>query len=282
MAVQTRAAATRFIAAQNHYSQATRRRNRYVLDHFAELAPRLDTARPAQIRRFLDQGHAPSTQRVHLSILRNFFRWAVNNRLTNKNPTNEIRLPTEPKRVPRGLTRNEARRLVEACPDSRARCLVLFGFQLGLRRAELAAIDLHHINWDAPELLVKGKYRKERVLPLPQEAAMSLDRYLSDHPASDGPLFRSYTTGRRLSAQTVGRLIVEWMTAAGLKSRPYDGRSAHAMRHTFAKDLMTASEGNIYVVGELLGHQSPQTTAIYTNGWKSQQTRQLMEGRTYV
>ena len=281
--------ARRYLAERQALAQIrpqTAREWAYILAQFADEMPddpgRVDKR---HVLRWVDAHPvAPSTLRKKVSVVRGFLDWCVTEKVITRNPIRVMgfTVKTEPNRIPRALSAKDASALWDVLPDARARCIVALGLQLGLRRAEIATIEIHDIDWAASEVRVTGKGDKERVVPLTATAIDAIREYLAASPASDGPLVRSHVHERRpLAPPTIGKLLHSWFSAAGLKHHPYDGRSTHALRHTAASDVLERC-GDITIVRDMLGHSSTITTQIYTRSTTSPRLREAMEGRNYA
>lgn len=112
---------------------------------------------------------------------------------------------------------------------------------------------------------VAPKGGHQRTLPVTDAVAHHLDAYLRDRPAGAGPLLRSTTNPTHgLTARWVGVLIAQWMTDAGVKTMPRDGRSAHAFRHSFAQRFYrTGGDPDLRLVQTALGHRCLSSTETY-------------------
>lgn len=229
---------------------------------------------------WLEEQRTESTKRTYLKALRQFCGWMVERGGLDRDPTKGIPTPKVPKRIARPFTEDEAQRLVDACPDRRARAIVLVALQCGLRRAELAALNVYDIDAARGEVLVNGKGGKQRVVPIPGEALEAVNRYLDESPSS-GPLFRSFVSDERLSTQTIWATVDRALRDAGVKRAAGDGRTLHACRHTAASDVLDRS-GSLVVVKELLGHASAISTEVYTRSRPSHELRDAVEGRRYT
>ncbi len=134
----------------------------------------------------------------------------------------------------------------------RNRALLELVYSCGLRSAEAVALDLGDVDFDQESVHVRGKGGKERVVPLGEEAALQLSRYLRDarpqlaRGASDA-LFLS-ARGRRLDTSTLRRLL------------PHP----HRLRHAYATHLLEGG-ADLRTIQELLGHASLSTTQIYSH-----------------
>lgn len=257
---------------------------RILRAHAAHVPERIGDVRPRHLERWLaGLDVAPGTRRLYVTRLRHFYEWAHARGVCPTNPAAGLRKPRAVELVPRAPSTAEARHLVATLPDARARLIVLLMLQLGLRRAEVATLTLDRIDREAGVLIVKGKGGKERVLPIVREVAAAMDDYLAEFPAFAGdPLVRRYDAPHLpLQPPTVGILVRRYMTDAGIKRAAWDGRSAHALRHRAAQDLVE-SGAELRDVQEVLGHSSPAVSAIYLRRQRAVGAlRERLEGRTY-
>ena len=165
--------------------------------------------------------------------------------------------PRRPRRLPDAPKAAEVEALLELVDgDSplavRNRALLELLYSGGLRSAEAVGLDLADVDFDREAVHVLGKGGKERVVPLGEEAAHHLARYLRDaRPAlargAEDALFLS-GRGRRLDTSTVRRLL----------------RHPHRLRHAFATHLLEGG-ADLRVIQELLGHSSLSTTQVYSH-----------------
>lgn len=240
--------------------------------------------RRADLEHWLDSRTvSAATLRLQFSTLRVFFNWLVATERIKRHPMAGLDPPKEPRRLPRAL-RPDAVAAVMARLDARGLLVVSLMVQEGLRRAEVAGLQLDDIDFDRRLMRVIGKGGHERVLPITTETFGYLLSYLAEHPASAGPLVRSYgggphPEGRALTPDYIGDLVGEWMSAAGVKARARDGVSAHALRHTAATDMLRAG-AHLLDVKTALGHTSLTTTQRYLP-WVVGDLRDAMGGRTY-
>jgi integrase/recombinase XerC len=144
----------------------------------------------------------------------------------------------------------------------------------GLRVSELVGLDLRHVNFGEGMLLVRGKGRKERVVPFGTKALEALKAYLpvrektlSENRAGTPALFLN-ARGKRLTTRSVDRLLKKYVRQFG----PDVKLSPHGLRHAFASHLLTEG-ADLRAIQEMLGHASLSTTQKYTQV----SIRQLME-----
>lgn len=274
-------------AARGEIGHTTARDHEWMLTAFtrdhAHLPP--DRIRRHHVEAMLARpGLAPATRRNRLSVFRGFARWLVTTGRAATDPTIGIAPPRQPRHLPRALTAHQSARVLAAAPDHRTRLMVLLMLQEGLRRAEVAAIQTGDVDLHRLELDVRGKGgggHVTRRLPISDETRRALDAYLSDVPPVAGPLIRSRRDpDAGVTAPTVGRLVSAVMADAGVKQRPRDGRSAHALRHSCANDMLDGP-ADVHQVQAALGHRSLVATQVYLRG-RVEPLRAPMGGRHYT
>lgn len=264
----------------------TPRNTGYTLSQFADfVGPDLDTSQLTvrHIRGWVGSMTgtvADSTVHKKFTTLRSFFVWLYRNKLISTQPFRDLDAPKKPEALPRALTADQMTALFAVVPDLRGELICSLMVQSGLRAGEVATAEVGKIDFARRVMLVVGKGGRERRVPLFDETWEILDRYLNAHPARSGRLIRSYRhPNRGISAQAVSKLLSEWCWNAGIKSRPFDGISAHALRHTCATDVVEQS-GNVKAAQELLGHANLATTNIYVK-MSVENVRRAAAGRTY-
>lgn len=217
------------------------------------------------VLRWLESQHhvAPSTRRLRFGCVRLFCRWLHEEGHTERDVCAALKAPKKPRTQPRGLPADAVTAALRACPDQRARLIIVLMVQLGLRRMEVAGLDCADVDLTNRVLIVRGKGGHERVLPITAEAHDEVQAYLGMFPASHGPLIRSYRHPRRgISPIWVGDIVRYALLEAGVKQARGDGVSAHAFRHTAATDMLRAG-AHVRDVQAVLGHRSLSTTEVY-------------------
>ena len=166
--------------------------------------------------------------------------------------------------LPRGLEPAAVRKLLASCDRRRTigrrdYAIVLLLSRLGLRRGEVAAMQLEDIDWRAGELLIRGKGSRQDVLPLPVDVGEALVSYLRRRPRCESrALFVRMTAPlQELAPHTIGWIVREACTRAGL---PRVG--AHRLRHTAATEMLRQG-ASLAEIGQVLRHREQKTTAIY-------------------
>jgi integrase/recombinase XerC len=261
--VETRAAIERFLASPS-LADATRRAYRFDLEPFADwLATRrlaldaVDTRVLADYTAELGRGRprrlAPTTIARRLAAVRSLLRFT----LGPARVPDMIAGPRRPRRLPDAPKAEEVDGLLEAIDGEgplavRNRALVELVYSAGLRSREAVDLDLADLDFDQELIHVRGKGGKERTVPLGEEAAVWLARYLREaRPelarGAENALFLS-TRGRRLDTSALRRLV------------PHP----HRLRHAFATHLLEGG-ADLRVIQELLGHSSLSTTQVYSH-----------------
>jgi integrase/recombinase XerD len=270
---------------RGEWVKRTHEQGRSTLMSFAEAMPELHLITPKRVETWVHSaGHAPAFRASRLSRARGFCQWLVVNGHLKRDPTIEVKRPKIPIALPRALTADEVAAILRACPDNRVRLCVLLMVQEGLRRGEVASIDMADIDWSRHTLSIRGKGGHGQItatLPVSDETWSALLDYLDGARPRHGPLIRNLIHKKRprLSAARISELVMEAMLEAGVKVRNGDGRSAHALRHTCAHDLLEQTQ-NVYAVKQALRHASIRSTEIYLRG-SVRDLRDTMGGRRY-
>ncbi len=219
-----------------------------------------------------DETHlAVQTQRGYLAGVAGFCRWLARNRLILYNPAAELVLPRQSNRIPRNvLTLEEAERIlnvpdVETDIGIRDRAMLETFYSTGIRRAELAGLEIGDLDPDRGVVLIReGKGRKDRMVPIGERALAWIAKYVNGVrplyvvPPDEGDLFLT-----RFGKAFVPNGVSEMVSAAVKKSGVGKRGSAHLFRHTMAT-LMLEGGADIRFIQQMLGHESLATTQIYT------------------
>jgi integrase/recombinase XerC len=204
--------------------------------------------------------------------MRVFFRWLHANTRIRRDPARLLERPTTWKRLPGTMTPGQMKRLVEApCPDHgalwlRDRAMLETLYSTGIRVSELVGLNAEDLDIAGEALQVRGKGKKERIVPLGSHAIAAIVRYLElvraeikGEPVASRPLFVN-KHGGRLSSRSVRRKLDKYLKQVGLDP----SISPHTLRHSFATHLLD-NGADLRSVQELLGHQSLSTTQVYTH-----------------
>ena len=232
------------------------------------------------VERWMAEPAAISTKRCRLSRLRTFCHWLVREGVIDVDPTWLVKAPRPPRYIPRALRPEDVALLLASCPDERAELIVLLMVQEGLRCCEVSSLEIGDVDPRARTLRVVGKGGHERVLPFSDETFGALARYMGEAPPAAGPVIRSYNNPHAgIEASYVSTLVRTWLKEAGVKRRSWDRRSAHALRHTAATDMLRAG-AHLRDVQRALGHARINTTELYLP-LEVSDLRLAMGGRRY-
>ncbi len=202
-----------------------------------------------------------------ITSIRTFLSWAVDNDYFNQNQIKIVNNLKIEKKLPNVLTSSYINRLLDSLPESsqkdiRDKAILELMYSSGLRVSEVSNLTLNSINKNN-SLRVLGKGSKERVLPMTKRAYVSTKKYIEisrskfENDKSKNYLFLG-VRGGQLNDREIRR-IVKFRT----------GTFPHSIRHTFATHLLEGG-ADLRIVQELLGHNDPSTTQIYTHVSKKQ------------
>lgn len=252
---------------------------------FAEHVPE-DASRITRrdVLRWLDslEHLSPATRGLYFTRVRGFTTWLLRRGVVGQDPFLEVPPPKVPRSVHRCLSGTQARALLAACATPRATVIVMLGLHTGLRRAELAALDVGDVDLAARTILVRaGKGGHQRLLPLSTEAARVVRTYLQAEGLSRGPLLRNEAQpSLGIRPGTVSRVFSDVAYRSGVKAGPGDRVGPHSLRHTFATDVYEQTN-DVMAVRDLLGHVSLENTQRYVRGMNVERLRGAVE-RSYL
>lgn len=209
-----------------------------------------------------------------LAAVRAFFKFLEREGFLEANPAKEVSTPKLEKRLPHILTEEEINSLLDRLAEAAAlgdpvmkrdRAILELLYASGLRVSELVGLDLRSVNFGDCMVLVRGKGRKERIVPFGSKAKQALsdylpvrERILKENHTGEAALFLN-RRGRRLTARSVDRLVKQYVRTFG----PDVKVSPHSLRHAFASHLLTEG-ADLRAIQEMLGHKSLATTQKYT------------------
>jgi len=215
-------------------------------------------------------GRSPRSLSRYLSGFRQFYRWMLRERLVSEDPTALIESPKLGRGLPKALREEQVEALLNG-PDTatnlgmRDRAMLELMYATGLRVSELTGLQITNLNLRQGVIRVIGKGRKERLIPLGEEALDWMQQYLSSSRPSLLKGSQSsfvFVTNRKsaLTRQAFWYLVRRHAATAGI-SRSI---SPHMLRHSFATHLLNHG-ADLRVVQLLLGHSDLSTTQIYTH-----------------
>lgn len=241
-----------------------------VFQATARRSPAPQSVDPGLIRGYLvwldSKRERKSSLARKLAALRSFFRYLVRDGRLDRSPADDVRTPKLPRHLPRVLSKDDAAALMEfpaghGVRSRRDRAILETLYSTGARVSELVGLNLEDLNLEDGLVRLRGKGRKERMVPVGAVAVEALTDYcggMTPSGASETPVFRN-ARGRRLTTRTVARVVEAY-------SRQLAGGriSPHTLRHSFATHLL--DEGaDLRAIQEMLGHASLTTTQKYTH-----------------
>lgn len=209
----------------------------------------------------------PTTLARVVSSLRTFFEFLKTSGVLESSPAVSLHHPKKPKKLPIYLVPEEARRLLTLHPgleteEVRNRTILILLVMSGIRLAELVGLDVNSVDTEGGTVLVFGKGRKERLVPMNASLLAALKTWLASRPPGrDGcrALFLD-AHGDRISRRTVQHLVKKAAKELGLDQR----LSPHKLRHTFAT-ILHSEAVDLRDIQELMGHANIASTSIYTH-----------------
>lgn len=225
------------------------------------------------LSQFYKDNHKKTSIARKLATLRTFFKFLCREQILEMNPAKLVAGPRLPKKLPKVLQVEDLIRFIET-PDTetvlgkRDRAILEFLYATGCRVEELTKLDLEDVDFRNETVRLKGKRRKERIVPFGSKAKEALQAYLGvrgelliEAPESERDpmaLFLNYQ-GTRITTRSVGRMIDKYVKECAVTH----DLSPHSLRHSFATHLLSAG-ADLRAIQELMGHARLSSTQIYT------------------
>src|SRR3954469_13367931 len=275
-----------------HTLRAYRRELRNFAAHMAArnaAIERVDQIEHLHIRTYLgvlyERGLSKASTARALAAIRSWFKWLARTGRVEQNVASLVATPRLPKHLPRVPSIEQLNRVVDNVADdaaswpARDKAILELLYGCGIRNSELTGLDLKDIYWAQDVILVRGKGKKQRYVPLGDAAAQALRAYLAERSArlaASCPEKKHRTTPAlfvnlqlrglnkpggeaRLTTRSVGRIVKRVAILRGLSSDVHP----HTLRHAFGTHLL--EEGaDLRAIQELLGHERLSTTQRYT------------------
>ena len=212
-----------------------------------------------------------------LSVVRSFFRFLHRNEVVEANPARAVGSPKLERYLPAYLDRSQVQRLFDIAEvramegrfaDVRNLAILELFYSTGMRLSELRGLGRSDVDMITQQVKVRGKGRKERLIPVGDHAIRAMRNYESKRDEllravgakGDRTAFFISAQGRRMSVRTIQMAVTSLLDKVDEDA----GLSVHSLRHTFATHLLDAG-ADLRAVQELLGHASIATTQIYTH-----------------
>lgn len=278
--------------ASEHTLRAYVREVRSFADYLGETlgsTASIDAVEHLHIRAYLgmlyERGLTKASAARALAAIRSWFKWLAKEGKVEQNPALLVSTPRLPKHLPRVPSVEEVNRVLDSLQSApqaaedeaaiwpeRERVIFELLYGCGIRNSELVGLDMRSIQWRNDAILVRGKGRKERLVPLGDEAAAALRAYLPARETKlvaagkgalieDGPLLTNLRMRGdcRLTTRSVGRIVKAIARSRGLAADVHP----HTLRHAFGTHML--EEGaDLRAIQEMLGHERLSTTQRYT------------------
>jgi integrase/recombinase XerC len=262
----------RYLEIENDASRHTLRAYRKDLEAFSDYVGRkAGDIEMIDVRGFVAQqiknGLSKTTAGRRLASVRSFLNFLCREGYIRSNPAKLVTTPKTEKRLPNFLSVDDVFSLIER-PESigfihaRDRAVLELLYSSGLRVSEISELNVDDINTKEGLVKVRGKGKKERILPVGAKAIDAIKSYMVEKmllKKRDRAMFLN-RSGTRLSDRGVRRIVVKYSRLIGINGQI----GPHTLRHTFASHLLQAG-ADLRVIQELLGHSSLSTTQKYTH-----------------
>jgi integrase/recombinase XerC len=252
-----------------------------------------DQIEHTQIRAYLgtlyDRGLTKASAARSLAAIRSWFKWLARAGHVQQNAASLVATPRLPKHLPRVPSIEQMNRVVDTVSDdaaswpARDKAIMELLYGCGIRNAELTGLNVDDVHWTSEAILVHGKGKKQRLVPIADAAAQALRAYLAERTArltacnakTPAMFVNLQLRGlakaggqARLTTRSVGRIVKRIAILRGLSSDVHP----HTLRHAFGTHLL--EEGaDLRAIQELLGHERLSTTQRYTQLTADQLTR---------
>ena len=237
-----------------------------------------------QARRYLGELDAAKYSRAtvnrRLSALKGFFRWLNAMGVVDTDPVGSLQGPKKSARLPKSISASDMDRLLavhedalhglepgtpEFAKEARDQAVLETMYACGFRISEVSGIRVHDVDFQARQAKVMGKGSKERIVPMHDTALAAIDRYLRQgrglfEKGDPTDLLFLSSRGNPYSPASMRAMFKKTLEAAGLDR----SLSPHAMRHSFATDVLSGG-ADLRSVQEMLGHADLSTTQVYTH-----------------
>jgi len=217
----------------------------------------------------MDKGFAATTVNADLASVKTLFRFALARKMVDKDPAHTVKGPKKQKPLPQFVKESDMNKLIDEeewsdeYNDVRARTIIIMLYETGMRRGELVGLDEADVDFESRQIKVTGKRDKQRIIPFGEELAKELRHYIEvrdrEVEKNSEALFLN-KHGERLTAAQVYTDVKENLSRVTMIKK----RSPHVLRHSFATAMLN-HEAGLESVRRLLGHESLETTQIYTH-----------------
>lgn len=247
--------------------------NSYILDledFFKTFNGSIESCTKKDILTYISSinGLEVSTVNRHISSLKSFFNYLVDESIIKVSPMEEVSSLKKTKKLPKYLSISEVNKLLNIPLNSefdyRNKAMLELMYATGLRVSELVSIEYSNIDFENSIIRINGKGKKERIIPLGEVASYYLKVYLSDYRSK---LLKRNTYnqvflnnhGKPITRQGFNYILENIRELTGIEKEI----TPHVLRHSFATHLLEGG-ADIRSIQEMLGHENISTTNIYT------------------
>jgi len=265
-----------FLKTEKGYSEHTLKNYAIDLREFFGFlgAKTLETVTYLEVRAYLavlkDKNFSKSSVARKLASIRSCFKYLAREKVIQHNPAAGIQTPKRDKKLPDFLNQEEMANLLDAptsasWEEKRDKSILEMLYSSGLRVSELVGLNHGDVDLSGCSVRVRGKGKKERIIPVGRVAVGAMKNYLAiQAPRDTGdslekPVFKN-RLGGRLTDRSVRRMILKYTRRIALAKDV----SPHMLRHSFATHMLDRG-ADLRSVQELLGHENLSTTQIYTH-----------------
>lgn len=202
----------------------------------------------------------PASLGHRVRFVRSFFRWAVDEGYTNKNPAARLQEPKTGSRIPKAMSEEDIETIREGCITPLEHAIIEFLYTTGCRIGEAVRADKRDIDWQNGSLVVLGKGSKEREVYYNTKCRIWLKKYLESRKDNDPALFVTQRAPHRMSIAEMRYIVKRVAKRAGISKNVYP----HILRHSFATHLLN-NGAPIEAIQTILGHEKAETTRLYAN-----------------
>lgn len=263
----------RYLEIEKDYSKHTVLNYRLDLEDFSKFlgALAVENVDYLTLRKYLavlkEKNMLPRTLGRHLSALRSFFKFLTRENYIKANPISSLSSPKLDKHLPQFLTEEEVAKLIGSVVPKdekdelkfRDRALLETFYSTGMRISEVVGLNIDDIDFISCVVKVRGKGKKERLVPIGDHAVRAIRQYLDKRKKESNALFLN-KNGLKITDRGVRGIVDKYLHMASIR----EGVSPHTLRHSFATHLLNRG-ADLRSVQELLGHANLSTTQIYTH-----------------
>jgi len=263
----------RYMEIERNYSPHTLLNYKLDLEDFSKFLAGADLAKVdyLSLRKYLavlkEKNLGVRTVGRRLSALRSFFKFLTRESYLKTNPILMLSSPKLEKHLPSFMTEEEVAKLIESAHGKdakderglRDRAILETFYSTGIRISELVGLNSEDVDFIAGVIKVRGKGKKERIVPIGDAAIASIRKYLQKRKKQSEVIFLNKNS-KRITTRGVRDIVEKYINLAGIKK----GTSPHTFRHSFATHLLNRG-ADLRTVQELLGHANLSTTQIYTH-----------------